>query len=131
MNNQIIGVLTTHPVLINTIEAGYSLADDWGEGEEEMRRILDAHPAPLFIIDDVREMKISFDDLIAGASLGGRGKDPIWRHPNARGIYFISGNKVIELAAKGMNSPAFGNMSVKVFRTVEDALADIEHVMAR
>jgi hypothetical protein len=130
VDNQIVAVLDTHPVLINTIESGYSLANDWSEGEEEMRRILDTHPVPLFIIDDIREMKISFDDLITGASLGSRGKDPIWQHPNARGMYFISDSKLVAMAAAGLNNPVFGNMLVKVFRTLEEALAHIEQVMA-
>ena len=130
MQNQIITVLDTHPVLMNTLEAGYVFARDFPEGVAEMRRIMDAHPEPLFIIDDVRAARLTVDDLINAANQGSRGEHPLWRHPNSRGIYFISKDEAIALAAKGMNSPAFGNTAVKVFPTLEDALKDIERVMA-
>lgn len=131
MNNQSVTLLETHHVVMNTLQPDFRLANDWADGEAEMRRILDTHHGPLFIINDIREMKMSIDDLILAASLGTRGKDPIWRHPNARGAYFISERKFVEMAAAGLNSPAFGNMRVKVFHTLEEALADIDSVMAR
>lgn len=130
MKNQIITVLDTHPVVMNRLEAGYILTEDWPEGVAEMQRILDTHQKPLFIIDDIRAIKLTVGDLIVAANNGSRGERPLWRHPNSRGIYFISEDRTIKMAAAGMNSPAFGNMTVKVFSTLEEALADINSVMA-
>jgi hypothetical protein len=131
VEHQIITVLDTHPVVMNTLQPGYILAKDWPEGVAEMHRVLDTHPEPLFIIDDIRALKLTVSDLIVAANNGSRGERPLWRHPNSLGIYFISEDKVIKMAAAGMNSPAFGNMAVKVFRTLEEALADIDSVIAR
>ncbi len=130
MQNQRITVLDTHPVLMNTLEANYDFTRDFPEGVAEMRLIMDTHPRPLFIIDDIRAIALNVNDLINAANQGSRGQNPLWRHPNALGIYFISTDTKIRMAAKGMNSPAFGNLTVKVFPTLEEALKDIEQVMA-
>ena len=130
MQNQVITVLDTHPVLLNTLEAGYEFNRDFPEGVAEMRRIMDAHSTPLFIIDDIRAITLDLNDLINAANQGSRGDHPLWRHPKALGVYFISADTKIRMAARGMNSPAFGNLAVKVFPTLEEALKDIEQVMA-
>jgi hypothetical protein len=130
METQTYTLLDSRPVLLSTLHSDFSLARDWAEGEQEIRRILEAHPEPLFLVSDTREFKLSLDDLIAAANLGSRGEDPIWHHPKMRGVYFISTSKLIELAGAGLNSPMFGNTVVKVFPTLEEVLADVESVMA-
>ena len=122
--------LETHPAILATILSGFTVAHDWADGEAEIRRLLDASPEPLFLIDDVREMNMTFDDLVASASLGSRGQDPLWHHPKMRSVYFITGSKIIEAIAAGLNSPVFGNVHVKVFASVEEALQDIDQVTA-
>ena len=129
MQNQTITLLDTHPVLMNTLQPGYTFERDYPEGVAEMRRILDAHPAPLFVIDDVRAVTLTMDDLINAANQGSRGENPFWHHPRLLGIYFITTNKSVEMAAQGIKSSAFGKVNVKVCHSVEDALADIEQVM--
>lgn len=130
MHHITITVMDTLPVLMNTLQADFNVTDDWPWAEQEWRRILGAHPEPLFAIDDITELNISLGDIIAYASLGTRGRDPIWRHPKLRGLYFISQSKVIEKAVAGLARPTFGLTSAKVFGSVEEALADIKQVMA-
>lgn len=129
-HNQTYTLMDTPPVLLGTIQTDYSITKDWAPGEAVVRQILDAQEEPLFYIADVRKLKLSLDDVIAGANVGSRGQDPIWHHPKIRGVYFISNLKIVELAAKGVNHPIFGNTKVKVFDTVEKALEDIERVLA-
>lgn len=130
MANVTFTVMEDLPVLLGTNLPGYSIAKDWGPGEEEMRRILGAQEEPLFFVSDIRQMKISLDDVIAAANMGSRGEKPIWQHPKMRGVYFISDLKIVELAAKGLNTPIFGNTRMKVFNTVEKALEDIRSVLS-
>jgi hypothetical protein len=118
------------PVFIGANHPEYSIAKDWASGVVEMRRVLDAQKEPLFWISDIRALKISLEDVVAAANMGGRGEEPIWHHPKIRGVYFVSNSKMVELAARGMNTPMFGNTVVKVFSTVEKALEDIEQVLA-
>lgn len=129
LNNTTYTLMENLPVFIGTNRPEYSIAKDWAPGVVDMKRVLDAQEKPLFWISDVRELKISLEDVVAAANMGGRGEEPIWHHPNIRGVYFISNSKMVELAARGMNTPMFGNTVVKVFDTVEKALEDIERVL--
>ena len=131
MHHMTLAVLDDLPVLLNTAEEGFSLADDWPWAVDEWRRILDASPEPLFAIDDIRLLSISLGDMLTFASLGTRGQDAIWRHPRLRGLYFISSARMIELAAAGLSSPTFGNTNAKVFATLEEALADIRRELGQ
>ena len=130
LNNVTYTLMEDLPVFIGVSQPGYSIAKDWDPGVAEMIRILDAQEEPLFYITDIRTLKVSLEDVIAAANLGSRGQDPIWHHPKIRGVYFVSNSKMVELAAKGLRSPVFGNTVVKVLDTVEKALEDIEHVLA-
>jgi len=118
-------ILDDLPVLLNTIDSEFSIADDWAWAEAEMRRILDTHPEPLFAIDDIRDLTVSLGDVLHYATLGSRSDNAIWRHPRLLGMYFISGSKLVEMAASGLGSATFGLTSAKAFATVEEALEDI------
>jgi hypothetical protein len=117
------------PIYISTVPKEFTMAEDWAPSEAKLREVLNAYPEPLFYIADTRELKLSLDDLIAIANIAARGEDPLWRHPKIRGVYIISELRIVEMAAKGLNSPMFGNTSIKVFDTVEKALEDIEHII--
>jgi len=129
MQNQTITLLDTYPVLMNTLEAGYVFERDYPEGVAEMRRVMEAHPEPLFVIDDVSAVTLTMDDLINAANQGSRGENPFWHHPKLLGIYFITTSKAIEMAAQGIKSSTYGKVNVKVCHSVEEALADIEGAM--
>lgn len=128
MKNQEYTLLDTHPVLLNTVLPDFNIARDWAEGEVEMRQLIDTYEGRLFLVLDVRQMNMTFDDLILGASMGSRGTAPIWHHPKVQGIYFISDSKLVAMIAKGLHSPVFGNTAAKACGTVEEALADIERM---
>ncbi len=129
MHHITITLMDSLPVLMNTIEADFSIKDDWPYAVEQWHRFLDTSRVPLFAIDDIRLMNVSLGDMVAFASLGSRGEDPIWRHPRLRCIYFISESRLIQTAAMGLNSPTFGNTTAKAFGSVEEALADIERTL--
>ncbi|MBN1430310.1 MAG: hypothetical protein JXB07_18210 [Anaerolineae bacterium] len=118
------------PVYISTIPKGFNMSEDWAPSEAKLRETLDAHPEPLFYISDTREFRLSLDDLIAIANIATRGQDPLWRHPKIRGVYIVSDLQLVEMAAKGLNNPIFGNTNIKVFDTVEKALEDIQRILA-
>ncbi len=72
----------------------------------EVNRRLDDASGPMAYIIDVREASLSLDDIIAGAN----------------GTARVSGSRIVELAARGMNSAIFGHVKMEVFKTLEEAL---------
>lgn len=131
MNHQTVAILGTHPAVLTTILDGYDIAVDWPDGQAAVRQILDDSPRPLFVVNDILRLRLSVEQLIMAANHGGRGENPLWRHPNAQGVYFITTSKAVELAAAGMNSAAFGNLDIQVFHTLEDVLAHIDRQITR
>lgn len=131
MQNQTIIRLETHPVLMNILEPDYKFSRDFPEGVAEMRRIMDASPDPLFIIDDVSQAQFSLDDLINAANQGCRGETPLWHHPKMLGIYFITQSKTIEMAVGGITSSTFGKVHARVCHSLDEALKDIDQVLER
>jgi hypothetical protein len=65
------------------------------------------------------------DDMIIGANRARSNQDSVFRHPKIKGIIFISDSKLVELSARGLNSPIFGNFSVTVVDSLEHALESI------
>ena len=89
----------------------------------EGKVFLESINEPMYWITDLRAVAITMNSIMEGSSQGARGEEPFWHHPLIIEMLFISDNKVIKVAAKGLNTVSFGNLSVKVFDTLEDALA--------
>jgi len=111
----------TLPCLIVTVLPGFRLKRDMPESDRLTREILDAE-GPLFNVLDLSQARLALSDVIDGANMGSRSSEPIWKDPRIRQTLLVTTSRVIEMAAAGMNSPAFGNLNVGVFPTLDDAL---------
>ena len=102
---------------------GYTVAEDWPQGDAETREYLDQAAEPLYHIVDVTEVSLALDDIVLGSNRMARGHEPLWQHPNLLELIFISANTLFRLAAKGLDSLTFGNLKTMIFETQEEALA--------
>lgn len=110
------------PCLIVTVLPGFRLKRDMPESDRLTLELLDAAGGPLFNVLDLTRARLSLSDVIDGANMGSRGSEPIWKDPRIRQTLIVTSSRVIELAAAGMNSPAFGNLNVGTFPTLDAAL---------
>jgi hypothetical protein len=46
----------------------------------------------------------------------------LFKHPNIREALLVTQSPVASLAAKGLNSPIFGNARLTIFKTLKEAL---------
>ena len=111
------------PIIIAALQADFKIANDWEEFISKLMALLDDQPEPVFYISDLRQASFSFDDLLTGTNLATRGSSAVLKHPNVRENLVITTSSMLKLAAKGLNSVTFGNIDVKVFDSVEEALA--------
>ena len=111
------------PIIVAALKADFNIADDWEEFISEIMALLDDQPEPVFYISDLRQASFNFNDLLAGTNLATRGSSAVLKHPNVRENLVITTSSMLKLAAKGLNSVTFGNIDVKVFDSVEEALA--------
>jgi hypothetical protein len=108
-------------ILIVTYHEDYSVRLHAAASVEEGTKLLDAEKTPIYFIIDAIAVSIDLDDLISSATLATR-QTRFLTHPIIREIILVTRSKLLSLAAKGLDSVAFGHVKVRVFATRDDAL---------
>jgi hypothetical protein len=115
--------LPDEPILILTLSGSSTDLSDPEQSHNQLHSFLDSISEPVFLILDMSNAQLGLDDLMRGASDAFRGDNPTFKHPNIREVLQVSDDPTLELAAEGMNSAVFGNIKIRLFETLEDALA--------
>jgi hypothetical protein len=118
--------LDDKPVLLTTLTAEFRVSRDMPDSDAATRAALETAAEPLFNVVDVRALTLTIDDVIHGSNRGSRGGEPIWKHPKIRQTIFISESKLVQMAAKGMNSAVFGHLDIRVFPNLEETLRYVD-----
>jgi hypothetical protein len=90
------------------------------------RQMLDSVDEPIYwILDFTRvifpeKLSMTLEEGIFATNLA---NVEVWHHRNIRQVVFVADNEIMRAAAEGLNSPSFGNLNVKVFAKLDDALA--------
>jgi hypothetical protein len=117
-----IDLLPDEPIIVQVMGKEYQVTKHLESSASEIGRLLDTASEPLTLIVDLREASLGLDDIIGGANAAAR-MSGLFKHPNLRKTILITSSRLIELAARGMNTPIFGHMKMEVSKTVEEALA--------
>lgn len=115
--------LENEPVIVHTLQDGYSVAQEGAAAVDSINSLLNSQPEPVYLILNPGSVRLALDDIVVGANLVARGASAIVSHPNARETLVIASSGLIKLAAKGLDSEIFGNVALKVFGTLDEALA--------
>jgi hypothetical protein len=125
--------LSGEPILLVTLYADFDLATEAAGIEAERIALLEAAQEPLHVILDVSQVELSLDDIIKASNMLVRGASlapsseqngySLFSHANLRQFIVVSNNRMVHMAAKGMNHPVFGSQNVAAFTSVEEALA--------
>ncbi|MDX2137706.1 MAG: hypothetical protein SF123_06390 [Chloroflexota bacterium] len=111
------------PVVQVTLGSDFNGLEDITASTEELFRIFSALDTPHYQITDARELKMDFEMLMDFVRVGVRGEYSIANHPKNAGIIFVTSNRFYEVALNGLNTAAFGMLKVRVFDSLEAALA--------
>jgi hypothetical protein len=65
------------------------------------------------------------EDLLLATSDISQGPNAIWRHPKIREVLLISPQAIVQAAAPALSGDAFGNLNVRLFESLDEALACI------
>lgn len=116
--------LDHEPILVIILLEEWNLREHMPGFLAAWKQALEQAKEPLYCIIDVHMPPLpGLEDIIWGANQGARGVNPVINHPNIREIVVVSTNPVLNLAAKGLRSNAFGNARVSLYNTLEEALA--------
>lgn len=114
--------LPNDPVIVQTFNEDYDLANEIKLSNAKMFETLDAVTEEKVYLIDVFKFQISFEDIIKGANIVARGERPLWHHPKLKQIVLVTEDPALRLAAEGMESSVFGGLKIPVFATVDEAL---------
>ncbi|HEX3050440.1 MAG TPA: hypothetical protein VHP83_07285 [Aggregatilineaceae bacterium] len=109
-------------ILVITLNADFCRRDELIQiGFEALRR-LNAAVGELTLIFDLVAAPLDYTALFHLVNFGARGDTPIFHHPNVGRLIFVTQSELIELGAKTLDSPIYGNLSIPVFPTLDQAM---------
>lgn len=112
------------PIVMYVIDPNHNIATDGERDIQALFDLLEGQANPVFLIMDIRNYKLTLDDMIVGANHAAR-QFKIFKHPKVIESILISENQMAALASRGLNTPVFGNVKIKVVKTMDDAYAYI------
>src|SRR5579862_1928165 len=98
--------LPDKPVVLQTLGKDYSHAAEGVQVVDQATHLLDQQSQPVFFIWNLADAPLNPDDIIGGATMVTK-QVKFFKHPNIRQAMIISNSRMLELAAKGLNSPIF------------------------
>ena len=116
------------PVVIGSWLEGFKFVDHGAQYAKEANAVLDEQTTPVFYIIDMSQLQtISVEGIVEVAHTGANVFTSNHRHPMNRETILISKKSIVKLAVKGVASSAFGNMKIKLFETLEEAIEYIKN----
>ena len=115
--------LPDEPIMIVTLPANYRMETDFQGASVQYQQVLDSAQEKVYWIVDTREWLFDLEQLMLGATTVARGEGSIYHHPNIKQVLYVTTNEILPAAAKGLASDAFGHLDIKIFGSVDDAIA--------
>lgn len=110
------------PLYIRTLNSDFDPSREFTPMLEEHLATLDAQTKPVYLLNDLRLFRPGFDELL-GMIGSGRKYTSLTNHAMLIESLYIVPDRFIELAIKGMTTVTFGNLRVRPFGTLEEAVA--------
>src|SRR5690349_6158018 len=77
------------PILVATLDDTFSVTRDMGTVIAQATQVLDSLDHQVFYIVDVRQMKVTFEDLVASSNASARGDNSYLHHANIRELIVV------------------------------------------
>jgi hypothetical protein len=117
--------LSGEPIIVGTISAQFDLGHDAPVVIKQLQALLDESEEPLYDIADIREVKISFSDLVVALAIATKGEMGVLHHPKLRRFIAVTTNDLTRFGVAALKQAQYGNLSVDVFGSIEEALASV------
>lgn len=112
-------------ILILTMHADCNIVAEMRQMMQDGNTLADQSNAPLVLINDARHLYFSnLNELLASVDAVRTVKPEyrVNRHPKVIKSLSVISSRTMQLAAKGLNTASFGNIDVKMYNTLEEAL---------
>mgnify|MGYP000188355867 CR=1 FL=1 len=116
----------TLPVMMTKFNPDFVFEEDAMAYTIAAKKCLDSQETPVFYVFDLTMWNVmSFDEIMRAAAQAARGKDSNFHHPMNRATLIVTVDKLVGKSAEGLTGAAYGNANIKVFQSVEAALAHV------
>jgi hypothetical protein len=115
----------TLPIVMRTYDSTFALQAADSETVREDEKLINAQPKPTYYLADLREVTMSFEEIMKASNMAAS-QSKTYTNPNVIESLVIVPNRILEMVVKGLNSPVYGNLKIRAFRTPEEAIAYVE-----
>jgi hypothetical protein len=117
-------IVSDKPAVILTLEKDFNFKTDLEIATPEALDILNQCAEPVFWVVHVLA-PMDVEDLLLSTAEVSRGPNAVWRHPMIKEVLLISPQAIVQASAPALSSDMFGNLNVRLFESLDDALAYI------
>lgn len=113
------------PIIQLTILPDYTVREHQKFSGPAVRGLMDATSEPLYLLYDLRQLRIEWMELLQGLSSAG---DEIKQGAatNYLGTLFVTTDPVVRMGMQALAQRQYGSGNITVFDSVEDAVAYVE-----
>jgi hypothetical protein len=117
--------LPDEPIIVVAVIHPMDIKVDIGPYTDDLIRVLDESPEPLYEIMDARPVKLSFGELVNALAIATRSDDAkrINKHPKLGAWILVIDSDLLRIGANALGQDQYGGRNVPVFRTVDEALS--------
>jgi hypothetical protein len=111
--------------IVLTFTPQYNFVTDAAEANVLAKQMLDSIDEQIYWVLDFsrvifpEKLPVSLDEVIFATNSANA---EVWHHRNIGQVVFVADNQILRAVAEGLNSSSFGNLNVKVFAKLDDAL---------
>jgi hypothetical protein len=120
----------TLPIVMRIYDDSFTMEAIDPRTAMEDEALINAQPQPTYYLADLREIKMSFEDIMRASSMAAS-KSETYTNPNVIESLVIVPNRILEATVLGLSAPAFGRLRIKPFRSIEEAEAYVEQQLRR
>lgn len=128
---QSISQVPDQPILIAKFTPPFDPMKDSMAVAGQLLEFLDKTTGHVYYIADMRDIKIKFSDLVMGMSQAFTDPHSPYANPRVT-TYTVAGDLLISLGVKAASEQQqYGRADVKLYKSVDEALAEIRKHMAK
>ncbi len=116
-------LLPDAPILIETMGSDFDIKTEGETSAKQVVEILEQQSQPVFLIMNLLALtSMSLDDLVHASNMATR-QFALFKHPQMREGIIVTNSQLFTAAARGLSSPIFGHVKLRVVPTLQEALA--------
>ena len=116
--------LPHEPIILIQQPEGSNVVRDAREMIPDIMALLDAQPAPCFLVIDVSLTPMRVDQISSAADLSARsGPKDLLHHANLREVVFVTPSRLAHFAFNVLGTTAYNKVAMRVVETQDEALA--------